>query len=67
MVQIKENLPLFVYFLIQFSDWEVKAAQDFDMPNSFQVIGKIGLTGEAKPPHLGKLDFIVMVPIPVPT
>ncbi len=41
MFQIKENPPLFVYFLIQFSDWEVKAAEDFHMPNSFPFKNKI--------------------------
>ena len=37
MIQIKENPPLFDYFLIQFSNWEVKAAEDFDMPIHFHV------------------------------
>jgi Mg2+/citrate symporter len=33
-----------------------------------QIIGKIRVVGEAKPPpHLGKFDFIVMAPIIVPT
>jgi hypothetical protein len=41
MIQIKEILPLFVYFLIQFSIWEVKAAEDFDMPKSFSFKNKI--------------------------
>jgi hypothetical protein len=41
MIQIKENLPLFVYFLFQFFNWEVKAAEDFDMPNSFPFKNKI--------------------------
>ena len=41
MIRIEENPSLFVYFLIQFSNWEVKAAKDFDMPNSFPFENKI--------------------------
>ena len=41
MIQIQENPLLFVYFLIQFSNWEVNAAEDFDMPNLFPFKNKI--------------------------
>ncbi len=41
MIQIYENPPLFFYFLIQFSDWEVKAAKDFHMLNSFPFKNKV--------------------------
>ncbi len=41
IIQVKDNPPLFVYFLIQFSDWEVKAAEDFHMLNSFPFKNKI--------------------------
>ena len=41
MIQIKENPPVFLFFLIQFSNWEVNAVEDFHMPNSFPFKNKI--------------------------
>ncbi len=51
MIQIKENPPLFVYFLIQFSDWKVKAAEDFHMLNSFPFKNKIIVGKYIVPAH----------------
>ena len=50
LIQIEENPPLFVYFLIQFPKGEVKAVEDFHMPNSFPFKNKI-LVGNSKAPH----------------
>ena len=59
MTQIKENLPLFVYFLIQFSDWKVKAAEGFYMLNSFPFKKRSVLENTLPPPTLFLLSHSV--------
>jgi hypothetical protein len=58
LFKVEENPPFFNYFLIQFSDGEVKAAADFHIPSSFSLKNKI-IVGNSKEPHPLCVCFLI--------